>query len=44
MDIWYGLIKMKNLVECGKIICKMDMEYIYGMIQKMKINFLEIGM
>ena len=22
----------------------MDMEYIYGMIQKMKINFLEIGM
>ena len=44
MDIWYGIIKVKNILECGKIICKMDMVFIYGTILKMKINILEIDM
>ena len=34
---------MKNIWVNGKIICRMDWEYIYGMILIMKINFLEIG-
>ena len=35
---------MKNIQECGEIIYKTDMGFIFGMIQKMKINFLEIDM
>ena len=44
MDIWYGIIKKKNILDSGKIIYKMDMVYIYiiVMIIIMKINFLEI--
>jgi len=39
-----GFQVMKNMRETGKIISKADSEHISGLMEQLKISFLEIGM
>ena len=44
MVLWYGIIKMRNILDNGRIIIKMVLGFMFGMNLKENKNFLEIDM
>ena len=44
MVIWFGIIKMRNILDNGRIIIKMVLGFMFGMNLKENKNFLEIDM